>query len=64
VIGTLADLWRYACAVPGSALLASQVRAACRTPWKCRLSPGMLWLSSAPKFRDSFVELCRYLDRR
>jgi hypothetical protein len=63
-LGALAELWRFLWSVPANALLAAQVRAACRTPWKCRLSPGIFWLSSVPKFRDSFVELCRYLDRR
>jgi glycosyltransferase domain-containing protein len=63
-LGALAELWRFACSVPGNVLLASKVHAACRTSWKCRLSPGIFWLSALPKFRDSYVELCRYLDRR
>jgi glycosyltransferase domain-containing protein len=56
----LAALWYFAWAVPGHAWLAWRVRGA----WKCRLSKRVLWLAAKGEFRDSFVELCRYLEVR
>jgi glycosyltransferase domain-containing protein len=52
-----AALWHFAGAVPGHALL--RLRSG---PWRCRLSKRVLWLASKREFRESFAELCRYLD--
>lgn len=56
----LAALWHFAWAIPGHAWLSLRVRGV----WRCRLSKRILWLAAKGEFRDSFVELCRYLEYR
>lgn len=29
--------------------------------WRCNLDPGLWWMASVPRFRNAFLELCRYL---
>lgn len=43
--------------------LNAQIAAVCRTPWVCKLPPGLAWLPRSPEFQACYLELCRYLDR-
>ena len=29
--------------------------------WSCKLNPDLWWMASVPRFREAFLELCRYL---
>lgn len=63
VARALAALWYFAYSIPGHLRLNYEVRRACRVPWKCHLSKRILWLAAVPEFRESFLELCSYLDQ-
>lgn len=33
-----------------------------RTPWNCVLEPEVRWLANSDRFREAYLELCRYMD--
>jgi glycosyltransferase domain-containing protein len=45
------------------ARLNRNVRKACRTPWKCCLPGRLRWLAGVAEFRNTYLELCHYLDQ-
>lgn len=35
----------------------------CRSKWRCHLARGFVWVAANPEFRDTYRELCAYLDK-
>ncbi len=62
-LAALRYLWQIACSGPGLARLNHDVKKACRTPWKCHLPVNLRWLPAVPDFRNTYLELCYYLDQ-
>jgi glycosyltransferase domain-containing protein len=54
--------FRALIATPALWRLDREVRRTCATPWKCRIPGSLRWLASVPQFRESYLELCNYLD--
>lgn len=63
ILAALRYTWLATWWVAKAARLDFEIRRDCRTPWRCRLPFTARWLAAAPKFRSSYLELCRYLDQ-
>lgn len=61
-VGGLRFMWQSALSAPRILALNKRVAKVSPGAWKCCLPLTLRWLAGVPHFRETYLELCRYLD--
>jgi hypothetical protein len=62
-LAALRYLWLITWSFPSVARVNYEVKKTCDTPWRCHVLMRSRWLVAVPGFRNTCLELCRYLDQ-